>query len=128
MCVPIRVAVTQAEPVYLDLAASVKKHVVSLPRRRRTGRSLLPSLSAGYPDIVRGSDEIHLQFGADTEGIVYADLDLTKAVATRGFLDIVAHYSRPDLLWLGVDRQPKENVIAKQYKPAVQEETENTVY
>ncbi|KLO93762.1 related to aliphatic nitrilase [Fusarium fujikuroi] len=65
---------------------------------------------------------------ADIEGIVYADLDLTKVVATRGFLDIVGHYSRPDLLWLGVDRQPKENVIAKQYKPVVQEETENTVY
>ncbi|RYP04288.1 hypothetical protein DL764_004551 [Monosporascus ibericus] len=37
----------------------------------------------------------------DTEGIVYADLDLTKTVATRGWLDIVGHYSRPDLLWLG---------------------------
>ncbi|KAM0552434.1 hypothetical protein ACHAPJ_007995 [Fusarium lateritium] len=66
---------------------------------------------------------------ADTEGIVYADLDLTKVVATRGFLDIVGHYSRPDLLWLGVDRQPKENVIPKQYKPVVvHEETENGVH
>ncbi|KAM0187514.1 hypothetical protein ACHAPI_011149 [Fusarium lateritium] len=62
---------------------------------------------------------------ADFEGIVYADLDLTKVVATRGFLDIVGHYSRPDLLWLGVDRQPKENVVAREHKPVVQEKVEN---
>ncbi|KAM7202938.1 Arylacetonitrilase [Naviculisporaceae sp. PSN 640] len=45
------------------------------------------------------------------EGIVYADLDLVKTVATRGFLDIVGHYSRPDLLWLGVDKRQKEVVV-----------------
>jgi len=45
------------------------------------------------------------------EGIVYADLDLGRTVATRGFLDVVGHYSRPDLLWLGVDRRQKEVVI-----------------
>ena len=55
---------------------------------------------------------------ADTEGIVYCDLDLSKIVATRGFLDIVGHYSRPDLLWLGADRRPKEVVIAKQFRAA----------
>jgi predicted amidohydrolase len=45
------------------------------------------------------------------EGIVYADLDLSRTVATRGFLDIVGHYSRPDLLWLGVDKRQKEVVV-----------------
>jgi hypothetical protein len=53
---------------------------------------------------------------ADTEGIVYADLDLSKVVATRGFLDIVGHYSRPDLLWLGVDQEPKKNVVPREQK------------
>ncbi|KAJ4003186.1 hypothetical protein NW752_011640 [Fusarium irregulare] len=53
---------------------------------------------------------------ADTEGIVYADLDLSKVVATRGFLDIVGHYSRPDLLWLGVDKEPKKNVVSREQK------------
>ncbi|KAI1455990.1 carbon-nitrogen hydrolase [Annulohypoxylon moriforme] len=48
-----------------------------------------------------------------TQGIVYGDLDLTKVVANRGFLDIIGHYSRPDLLWLGVDRQQKEVVVPK---------------
>ncbi|KAM6506618.1 hypothetical protein FSOLCH5_013591 [Fusarium solani] len=59
------------------------------------------------------------------EGIVYADLDLTKVVATRGFLDIVGHYSRPDLLWLGVDRQHKGNVITKRHVPEEQENLED---
>ncbi|KAK0609640.1 Arylacetonitrilase [Lasiodiplodia hormozganensis] len=48
-----------------------------------------------------------------TEGIVYADLDLTKVVANRSFLDNVGHYSRPDLLWLGVDRKQKCHVIPR---------------
>ncbi|KAH7141030.1 carbon-nitrogen hydrolase [Dactylonectria macrodidyma] len=60
----------------------------------------------------------------DTEGIVYADLDLTKTVATRGFLDAVGHYSRPDLLWLGVDTRHKENVVAKRHKSTEREEFE----
>ncbi|CAJ2509279.1 Uu.00g143050.m01.CDS01 [Anthostomella pinea] len=49
----------------------------------------------------------------ETEGILYADLDLTKVVATKAWLDTVGHYSRPDLLWLGVDKQQKEVVVAK---------------
>ncbi|KAI1106976.1 carbon-nitrogen hydrolase [Jackrogersella minutella] len=74
------------------------------------GRRLTPPLGTGSPD---------------SEGIVYGDLDLTKVVANRGFLDIIGHYSRPDLLWLGVDRQQKELVVprvdAKQ--PGAEEET-----
>lgn len=62
---------------------------------------------------------------ADTEGIVYGDLDLTQIVATRGWLDTVGHYSRPDLLWLGVDRQQKEVVIPKAVskKPETEQDT-----
>lgn len=43
----------------------------------------------------------------DQEGIVYSDLDLSKVVTNRSFLDIVGHYSRPDLLWLGYDNRNK---------------------
>ena len=71
------------------------------------GRRLTPALGDGK---------------SDTEGIVYCDLDLTKVVATRCFLDIVGHYSRPDLLWVGIDRQKKPVVVAKQSNGA--EETE----
>ncbi|KFZ19132.1 hypothetical protein V501_00814 [Pseudogymnoascus sp. VKM F-4519 (FW-2642)] len=48
-----------------------------------------------------------------TEGFVYADLDMGQVVMNRGFLDVVGHYSRPDLLWLGVDKKQKEVVFAK---------------
>lgn len=47
------------------------------------------------------------------EGIVYADLDLAKVVMSKSFLDVVGHYSRPDLLWLGVDKKNKGCVVPK---------------
>ncbi|KAK5651654.1 hypothetical protein OQA88_11829 [Cercophora sp. LCS_1] len=46
------------------------------------------------------------------EGVVYADLEIGRTVAAKGFLDVVGHYSRPDLLWLGVDGRQKEVVVA----------------
>ncbi|KAI1334029.1 carbon-nitrogen hydrolase [Xylariaceae sp. FL0016] len=49
----------------------------------------------------------------EAEGLLYAELDLTKMVAAKGFLDSVGHYSRPDLLWLGVDKRQKEVVRAQ---------------
>lgn len=49
-----------------------------------------------------------------TEGLVIADLDLNAAVANRSFFDVVGHYSRPDLLWLGVDKQQKKCVVSRE--------------
>ncbi|KAI0977020.1 putative nitrilase [Xylaria arbuscula] len=62
------------------------------------GRRLTPPLGDGNPS---------------TEGLVYADLDMTMVVANRHFIDVVGHYSRPDLLWLGVDREQKNTVVEK---------------
>jgi len=59
------------------------------------GRRLTPPLDDGNPS---------------SEGIVYADLDLTMIVTNRHFIDVVGHYSRPDLLWLGVDKKQKTPV------------------
>ncbi|EZF31577.1 arylacetonitrilase [Trichophyton mentagrophytes] len=47
------------------------------------------------------------------EGIVYADLDMARVVMNKGFIDVVGHYSRPDLLWLGVDKTQKGCVVPK---------------
>lgn len=41
------------------------------------------------------------------EGIIYADVDTDTILGAKSFLDIVGHYSRPDLLWLGVDKREK---------------------
>lgn len=44
------------------------------------------------------------------EGIVYADLDLNEIYKSRAFVDLCGHYSRPDLLWLGVNSGVKTHV------------------
>ncbi|KAJ4401716.1 hypothetical protein N0V91_007757 [Didymella pomorum] len=50
---------------------------------------------------------------ADQEGFVYADLDMDMLVGLRHFADPVGHYSRPELLWLGVDTREKKHVRAE---------------
>jgi predicted amidohydrolase len=83
----------------------------------RTQDSVVCSRPGGGHSCVIGPDGRRLTepLGGDetgvAEGIVYADLDLSKVVAVRGFLDVVGHYSRPDLLWLGVDRRQREVVV-----------------
>lgn len=48
------------------------------------------------------------------EGVVYCEIDLDDVVRTRCFVDCTGHYSRPDLLWLGVDdREKKHRVVAR---------------
>lgn len=47
---------------------------------------------------------------ADQEGFVYADLPMDMLVGLRHFADPVGHYSRPELLWLGVDKREKRHV------------------
>ncbi|KAF2262878.1 carbon-nitrogen hydrolase [Lojkania enalia] len=46
----------------------------------------------------------------DQEGILYAELPLDGILPVRQFVDVVGHYSRPDLLWLGVDKKEKRCV------------------
>ncbi|EJD42068.1 putative nitrilase [Auricularia subglabra TFB-10046 SS5] len=82
----------------------------------RTHDGLLFHTPGGGHSCVLGPDGRRLTqalHGGDPakEGVVYADLDLSKVVANRAFLDNVGHYSRPDLLWLGVDRREKGHVV-----------------
>jgi nitrilase len=46
----------------------------------------------------------------DQEGFVYAELPMDMLVGLRHFVDPVGHYSRPDMLWLGVDTREKKHV------------------
>ena len=51
----------------------------------------------------------------DQEGMVYAELDMDAILRTKCFVDSTGHYSRPDLLWLGVDeREKKHRVVYKE--------------
>ncbi|EGU84200.1 hypothetical protein FOXB_05288 [Fusarium oxysporum f. sp. conglutinans Fo5176] len=82
----------------------------------KTSDAMLFSQPGGGHSAAVGPDGRRLTLplgGGDptVEGIVYADLDLERVVTNRGFLDVVGHYSRPDLLWLGVDKQQKEAIV-----------------
>lgn len=46
------------------------------------------------------------------EGILYAELDFDEVLRSKSFVDVVGHYSRPDMLWLGVDDREKLPVVA----------------
>jgi nitrilase len=55
------------------------------------------------------------------EGIVYADIDFDHAIFAKSFLDVCGHYSRPDLLWLGVDTRERMPVVNAPSQDAVVE-------
>lgn len=42
------------------------------------------------------------------EAIVYADLDLDEIIRIKMFADPLGHYSRPDLMWLGTNKEVKK--------------------
>lgn len=74
-----------------------------------TAGSPLMSAPGGGGSAVFGPDGRRLTepLGEKEEGIVYADLQMDEITRTRMFAHCTGHYSRPDLLWLGVDRSLK---------------------
>ncbi|KAE8959900.1 hypothetical protein PF011_g30281, partial [Phytophthora fragariae] len=43
------------------------------------------------------------------EGLVFADLDKKLLIGARTLVDSCGHYSRPDMLWLGVDARERKH-------------------
>jgi predicted amidohydrolase len=78
----------------------------------RTKSTALFSRPGGGHSAVYGPDGRRLTepIPSDQEGIVYADLPMDFAVTVKHLVDVVGHYSRPDLLWLGVDSKKKDCV------------------
>jgi len=52
------------------------------------------------------------------EGLVYADIDLGMIALAKAVADPVGHYSRPDVLQLVFDPNPKSRVIKMKHAPA----------
>lgn len=77
-----------------------------------TAGSPLMSAPGGGSSAVFGPDGRKLTepLGPQEEGLVYADLQMDEITRTRMFAHCTGHYSRPDLLWLGVDRGAKDLV------------------
>ncbi|KAL5334703.1 carbon-nitrogen hydrolase [Aspergillus crustosus] len=75
---------------------------------KTTGSPMMSTPGGGY-SAVYGPDGRRLTEPLDdrTEGLIYANLDLDAILTPRMFLDTVGHYSRPDILWLGVDASVK---------------------
>ncbi|KAK7529449.1 carbon-nitrogen hydrolase [Phyllosticta citribraziliensis] len=48
--------------------------------------------------------------GEQEEGLVIADCNMSEIMNFKALLDVHGHYSRPDLLWLGVDSREKLQV------------------
>lgn len=44
------------------------------------------------------------------EGVIIAGLDLGDILRSKAYLDTEGHYSRPDLLWLGIDARAKPRI------------------
>ncbi|KAL7944060.1 carbon-nitrogen hydrolase [Trichoderma barbatum] len=90
------------------------------------GGALMESPGGGHstvfgPDGRRVTDLID----EATEGIVYANLDMDELVVNKMFADCTGHYSRPDLLWLGVSQEIKP-VIRPQRVEIAQETNDQT--
>jgi nitrilase len=75
----------------------------------KTGSGALMNVPGGGSSAVYGPDGRQLSEDLESteEGIIYADLDLDAILDAKSFLDVAGHYSRPDLLWLGVDKREK---------------------
>lgn len=81
----------------------------------KTHNSPLFGKPGGGQSAVYGPDGRRLTelIPSEEEGIVYADLPMDLGVTIKHFVDVVGHYSRPDLLWLGVDGREKRCVRAE---------------
>lgn len=89
----------------------------------KTEGSPLANIPGGGQSAVFGPDGRRLTepIPSDQEGIVYADLPMDFTIMAKHMVDVVGHYSRPDLLWLGVDGREKSCVRTEQW-----EEKENS--
>ncbi|KAK7931288.1 aliphatic nitrilase [Apiospora marii] len=83
--------------------------------RMKTQNSMMMATPGGGCSAVFGPDgrKLTTDIPAGQEGIVYADLDFDEIIKAKSFLDLCGHYSRPDLLWLGVDKDVKNHVREK---------------
>ena len=74
-----------------------------------TSKGPLMNRPGGGSSAVYGPDgrQLSQDIPETEEGIIYADVNSDTILGAKSFLDIVGHYSRPDLLWLGVDKREK---------------------
>jgi nitrilase len=75
--------------------------------------SIMWSVPGGGLSAIYGPDGRQISestLGPDEEGLVIADCNMEEITRNKHFLDTCGHYSRPDLIWLGVDTREKKQV------------------
>jgi len=77
-----------------------------------TGEGTLMNIPGGGSSAIFGPDGRKLteDLPENEENLVIAEVNPDKVLETRCFVDSCGHYSRPDLLWLGVDLEAKKHV------------------
>ncbi len=65
----------------------------------------------GVSMILDPTGEVISSILSESEGIVYAEIDLARCVEPKQFHDVVGYYNRFDIFSLSVDRSPREPVI-----------------
>lgn len=77
-----------------------------------TANGLIMSVPGGGHCAIIGPDgRLLAKTTSDTEEtILYGKLEMDEIVKAKTFVDPIGHYSRPDLMWLGVDNQEKAHV------------------
>ncbi|KAJ5113612.1 Arylacetonitrilase [Penicillium angulare] len=82
-----------------------------IDRMKNMPGCMMSSPGGGYSAIFAPDGrKISTDLPETEEGIIYATLDFDEVLKSRAFLDVCGHYSRPDLLWLGVDKEVKRPV------------------
>jgi nitrilase len=118
-------------PTLRHIAKEGRVHVIGITPFQRD-----PDVADAFPgldELYRGGDDAFLSRGNTTivgpggevlagplvgeEGIVYAELDLAGARASRRIFDPVGHYARPDVFRLTVDSRPKPAVTFETTEP-----------
>ncbi|ODM14950.1 hypothetical protein SI65_09702 [Aspergillus cristatus] len=77
-----------------------------------TGEGTSMNIPGGGSSAIFGPDGRQLteDLPENEENLVIAEVSPDKVLETRCFVDSCGHYSRPDLLWLGVDLEAKKHV------------------
>ena len=85
---------------------------------------LMSKPGGGYSAVVGPDGRLMSKYLEPTaEGLVIADIDTNMSIMARSFIDIVGHYSRPDLLWLGCDTRERKHKVDRT-KPLPEEKNE----
>jgi predicted amidohydrolase len=84
-----------------------------------TSKGAIMNRPGGGSSAVYGPDgrQLSQDIPETEEGIIYEDVNPDAILGAKSFLDIVGHYSRPDLLWLGVDKREKLHCKSEPAEP-----------